>query len=111
MTTQPLESATPVIACNLNAIAAEDRATHMALAERLIASAMANKETHAGYALRLPLESATLRDIATWISNERLCCSFLTFTVTVGAECWLELSGTDEVKAFIRANFVTADAQ
>lgn len=114
MTLHPTESSAPVIACNLNAIAPEERAAHEALAERLIASVTAIKETPSGYALRLPLESATLRNIAAWIANERLCCAFLTFTVSVGAECWLELGssdGSDDVKAFIRANFVSATMQ
>ena len=37
-----------------------------------------------------------------WITNERLCCPFFTFTLIVGEQLRVELSGTAQVKELIK---------
>jgi hypothetical protein len=98
----------PVIACNPTAIAPADRPTHVATAEEIFSAStvLAIKELAQGYAFRLPLSTAMLDKTFAYIANERLCCPFFTFTLVVGSELWLELSGTGEVKEYIKSNIV-----
>lgn len=106
---QPLPTDTNepvVIACNYNAIAPDARAAHSATVEGLFAATLAIEELPDGYAFQLPLETATLHQVMDFIANERRCCPFFTFTVTVGEALWLTLTGAEEVKAFIKANMV-----
>jgi len=87
-----------VLACNLGAIAAEERDAHVKLAERVFAAVIESKELQTGYAFQLPLETARLTEVAQWVANERLCCPFFTFTVVVNDQLWLELTGAEAAK-------------
>jgi hypothetical protein len=65
-----------------------------------------------GYRFRLPADSAMLVQTAQYMSNERLCCAFLRFTleVTPGAgPMWLSVTGGEGVKAYISSVFTTSD--
>lgn len=97
-----------LIACNPSAIAVDEREAHAAVAREIFSASTIRetKETANGYAFRLPLETPILHKAAAWIANERLCCPFFTFTLTVGEGLWLELSGTPEVKALIQAEIL-----
>ena len=108
MLTQPDEKDAPVIACNFGAIDVAQRTAHMASADQIFASVIEIKETINGYAFQLPLNPPMLYKTAEFINNERLCCSFFTFTLVVDQTLWLELSGTNEVKAYIHDNIVTS---
>jgi len=108
MSTQPDKQDSPVIACNFGAIDPAQRSQHMASADHIFASVIEIKETAKGYAFQLPLSPPMLYKTAEFINNERLCCSFFTFTLKVDQELWLELSGTSEVKAYIHDNIVSS---
>ena len=99
-----------VIACNPKAIPSEKRDDHEALAQEIFsaASVLELKELANGYGFRLPLETEFLHKVIAFVANERLCCPFFTFTLVIGEALWLELSGTPEVKAYIKAELVTA---
>src|SRR6266702_3401352 len=95
----------PVLACNLQAIPLELRPAHQANAERIFASVQEVRELPTGYALRLPNETELLQTVMAFISYERLCCPFFHFGLEIEPEqgpVWLRLSGTIEVKAFLR---------
>lgn len=96
----------PVIACNLGAIDPAQRTEHVAASDHIFTSVLDIKETPNGYAFQLPLNPPMLYKVASFISNERLCCSFFTFTLIVDRQLWLELSGTAEVKTYIHDNIV-----
>jgi hypothetical protein len=98
-----------VIACDLTAINAAERDQHTLTAHELFASVTEVQELADGYAFRLPPENLSLRSAADFIANERLCCPFFDFTLKVGAQngLWLSLSGSEEVKQFVRAEFGT----
>jgi hypothetical protein len=65
------------------------------------------KELSNGYAFRLLPETPMLYKAMQFVANERLCCPFFTFTLVVSAgQFWLELSGTQEVKDYIKLNLV-----
>lgn len=95
-----------VIACNYNAIAPDARTTHTTTVETLFASVIEIEELPDGYAFQLPLETPILYKAIEFIANERLCCPFFTFTLVVGDTLRLNLTGADEVKAFIKMNLV-----
>lgn len=110
MTTDP----TPqpfVLACNMAALTPEQRAEHIATSQKLFASVLEVQEQAYGYKFRLPAENAWLHEIATFISNERRCCPFLQFTVTLepqSTELCLMLTAMTtpaDIKLFLRHEF------
>jgi hypothetical protein len=101
----PTDATTP-IACNFMAIAPEVREPHSRNVEQIFASVLNIRELADGYAFRLPLENAMLYQTVDFITNERLCCPFFTFTLVVGEELQLQLTGSAEVKAFIKQELV-----
>ncbi|WP_239696588.1 hypothetical protein [Paenibacillus oryzisoli] len=63
-------------------------------------------EIEAGFQYQFPGDSETLRILYDWISLERKCCPFLTFTVTASSEdepVFLQLTGTEDAKSFLRS--------
>jgi hypothetical protein len=103
---QPSE---PVIACNPGAIDPAERDAHAILSKEIFAAAtiLEIKELENGYGFRLPPETPMLHKAAQFIANERLCCPFFTFTLVVGEQLWLELSGTQDVKALIKSDILS----
>ncbi len=99
----------PVIACNPGAIDPAEREAHGALAKEIFSSStiLEVRELANGYGFRLPLETPMLYKAAAFIANDRLCCPFFTFTLVVGEQLWLEISGTQAVKDLIRADILT----
>lgn len=95
----------PLLMCNPSAIAPAEREAHATLAKYLYSAEVVQetRELANGYGFRLPLETAMLHNAIRYIANERLCCSFFTFTLVVGDQLWLELSGSPEIKALIEA--------
>ena len=95
-----------VIACDPNAIPAESRQGWIDTGRQVYAAVQAIQEIPTGYRFRLPTDSTMLRQVAEYISNERLCCAFLRFTLEVepqGGPVWLGLSGSKGVKEYIRS--------
>jgi hypothetical protein len=93
------------IACDLSAIPADERENHIATAPELFKSVTESRELPNGYAFRFPAETETVLKIAHYIANERLCCPFFGFTIEVEpgqAGLWLHLTGTPEVKQFMK---------
>src|SRR4026208_1229590 len=98
----------PVIACNPGAIAAADREAHVTLSKEIFSRATVQdvKELPDGYGFRLPMQTPMILKAAQYITNERLCCSFFTFTLVVNDELWLHLTGTPEVKEVIKIDIL-----
>lgn len=95
------------IACNFGAIDPAQRSSHADTAEQLFTASLDIAELADGYAFRLPLTTPVLQQAMTWITNERLCCPFLTFTLEINQQFWLKLTGSSaEVKDFIRSTIV-----
>jgi hypothetical protein len=98
----------PAIACDLTAIAPDQRERHTVIAEQLFGAVQETQELPDGYAFRLPQESDMLLKAAEFMSNERLCCSFFGFTLEIepqGGPFWLKLTGNEQVQQFIQAEF------
>jgi len=93
-------------ACDMTAIAPEQRSVHLAAIEKLFQSVKAIQELPNGYAFQLPNESDLLRLVAEFVTLERLCCPFFGFSIEVGSEggsVCLKLTGREGVKPFIMA--------
>jgi hypothetical protein len=95
------------LACNMLAIPPERRAGHEALTRRLFGTvARERRGLPDGYAWRFA--GADYADVVDFVADERRCCPFITFTITVAADggpVWLHLTGDAEIKDVIRAEF------
>jgi hypothetical protein len=95
------------IACDLGAIATQDRSRHAALLDSLRTRTRERRELSDGYAFRFDADTSTLTNLAAWVGLERLCCPFLRFTIEVepGGSLWLRLTGSADVKTFVGETF------
>src|SRR6266545_4451753 len=93
-------------ACNLSALTRSERALHARRAQALLSAVQERTELPNGYAFRLP--PAELVTAAQWVAFERRCCPFFTFELEQARDqgpLWLRITGSEGVKAFIRAEF------
>ena len=93
-------------ACDMTAIAADQRDAHLATINKLFRSVQSLRELPNGYSVRLPNESDVLLTAAEFIALERLCCPFFDFSLEIereGGAVWLSLTGREGVKPFIMA--------
>jgi hypothetical protein len=93
------------IACNMAALSDEQRKRILVLLKQIRTSGQELRELPDGYALRLPSESAMVRDVAEYITLERMCCPFFRFEMEVeqeGGPLWLRLTGREGVKEFTK---------
>jgi len=92
------------IACDLTAIDAEVRATHLESAEYLLRAGAAEvQELPDGLAFRYAAEQYP--QVAQFIATERLCCPFFTFVLEVtpaNGPIWLRITGDARVKEFLQ---------
>ncbi len=101
------ESESP-FACNMSALTGEQGQRILNLLEQLKAKKQEVRELPDGFALRYHTDSETVRDMAEFITYERLCCPFFDFELAIereGGSTWLRLRGREGVKDFIRAEF------
>ncbi|MGH8675655.1 MAG: hypothetical protein ACREVG_15260 [Burkholderiales bacterium] len=96
---------TPPLACVPGAIAAADRAAHFALVRELFERQALDKiEVQGGYRCRFP--PASFEALSRFVSNERRCCPFLAFEITVepaDGVVWLKLTGPEGTRDFLDA--------
>lgn len=63
------------------------------------------KETQDGYQFRFAATDSILDELTEFVKTERACCPFFEFNIRIGREgepVWLELSGPEGAKQFIR---------
>jgi hypothetical protein len=95
-----------VFACNMSALDKEQRERYSVLAKQLIADKQAVEELSDGYALRYTANTQSIKDVAEFVTYERLCCPFLNFEMRVeGENLSLRLKGKEGVKEFIKIEF------
>lgn len=93
-------------ACDMTAIAADQRSAHLATINKLFQMVGGVRELSNGYRFRLPNESHVLLTAAEFIALERLCCPFFGFGLEIereGGAVRLSLTGREGVKPFILA--------
>jgi hypothetical protein len=91
------------LACTPDAIEPAARAAHFALIDRLFQQTVEEQVRMAdGFALRFP--ATALSDLAQFILNERRCCRFLHFELSVtpaDGPLWLRLTGPNGTASFL----------
>ena len=93
------------LACDMTAIPATQRQTHLSASRALFAQIQETGELSDGYQFRFANEPNVIKQLAEFVSLEKLCCPFLGFAIEIEAEngpVWLRLTGREGVKAFIR---------
>lgn len=94
------------IACNPAALTTEQRERQRALLEELRADVKEVRELEDGYTFGHTPDRAVLLAIAEFVANERLCCPFFEFGITVerdGGPVWLRITGEGEAKRVLEA--------
>jgi hypothetical protein len=94
------------VACNWSALTAVQQERQRALYRQLRADAQEVLELEDGYAFRHSPDRAVVLAIAEFVANERLCCPFFEFSITVeraGGPIWLRITGEGEAKSVLEA--------
>ena len=102
-----MNSDNPLV-CNMGIFSATQREAHILVTEELIQAALSVQEVENGYQFIFPNEASFISKIAVFVSSERLCCPFLTFTMNVVSNnkpVSLSLTGPSGTQEFLRAEF------
>jgi hypothetical protein len=100
--------ASPVLACNIQAISAVQRPRYNDLVTRLRAAMRDRRELADGYSYSLDSAKITLQEVSEWITMEPQCCPFLIFQLEGSDEALrLTMRGPDGTKAVLQAEFPT----
>lgn len=97
-----------ILVCNMGALTPAQRESHIQTTKQLIHAVQGVQEVENGYAFTFPNETELISRIAEFISNERLCCPFLKFTLNVLSDSEpisLSLIGPIGTQEFLRAEF------
>jgi hypothetical protein len=90
----------------VGAIPENERAAHFALAAELFRTqTQERRDVPNGYAFRFTPD--ILEPLVRFVSKERRCCPFLTFTITVtgnSGPVWLEIAGPEGTREFLQAD-------
>jgi hypothetical protein len=101
------------LACNMSVFTPAERESHIQTTKQLFQSVQTIHDVAHGYEFNFPNSSEIITRMAEFISGERLCCSFLEFTLKVppGNEpIALVLTGPEGTQEFLRAEFSEAFA-
>ena len=102
-----MNSDTP-LACNMDVFTSAQRESHIQTTTQLVQAIQSIQEMENGYEFTFPNETEFISRIAEFISNERLCCPFLKFTLNVlsnSEPVSLSLIGPIGTQEFLRAEF------
>jgi hypothetical protein len=94
------------LSCDMSALTAEQRGRQRELIGLLRADAREVRELEDGYAFAHAPDRAVLLAVAEFVANERLCCPFFEFGITVGRDggpVWLRITGEGEAKRVLEA--------
>jgi hypothetical protein len=97
-------------ACVLGNLTPEQRVREQTLLKHFREATLEMMELANGYSFRLANDSATLLEVAEFITLERLCCPFFSFELCLesnGGPLWLRLTGRDGVKEFLASMLKT----
>ena len=96
------------LVCNMDVFTHAEREAHILTTTRLIEAIQAVQQRENGYEFRFPNETELIIRIAEFISKERLCCPFLTFTLHISTKhepVFLWLTGPNGTQEFLRLEF------
>ncbi|MCC2684481.1 MAG: hypothetical protein K0R75_1380 [Paenibacillaceae bacterium] len=95
------------VACRHTVFSKKQRVEYKSIWGKLEARRLGVAELENGYQHQFPGDSETLRLVNEWVSMERICCPFFTFTIIASNEAeplLLQLTGNEEVKAFLQSD-------
>ena len=98
---------TPLV-CDMGVFTPVQRESHIQTTTELIQAVQSVLEVENGYEFMFPNETGFISKISEFISNERLCCPFLKFTLNIistGEPISLSLTGPAGTQEFLRAEF------
>jgi hypothetical protein len=105
------ESIQVLVACNWSALTAEQQERQRDLYRQLRADVEEVQELEDGYAFRYSTDSGgVLLAVAEFVANERLCCPFFEFGITVeraGGPMWLRMTGAGKPSSFWRRRWAS----
>lgn len=96
------------LACNMGVFTPAQRESHVRATNELIQAVQHVREVESGYELTFPNQAEFISSIAEFISNERLCCPFLRFSLNVNSNqepVSLSLTGPIGTQEFLRTEF------
>ena|SRR6266540_2028681 len=96
------------LACNMGVFTPSQRDSHIQSTAQLMQAIQGIQDIENGYQFLFPNEAVFISKIAEFISNERLCCPFLKFTLNVNSNTEpisLALVGPLGTQEFLRAEF------
>ena len=99
-----------VLACQMDVFDDAERRRYQTLRERLAERRLGIQEVPDGIALLYPGEPDLFLDVAEWITLERRCCPFLTFSLEFEASppsVRLRLVGGEDVKRFLQSQLTS----
>ena len=105
---------TPIV-CNMNVFTPAEREKHIQTTTQLFQSVQNIQEVENGFEFIFPNPggSGIVTRMAEFISNERLCCPFLKFTLTIDTDpqpIALTLTGPEGTQEFLHEEFSEAFA-
>ena len=96
------------LVCNMDVFSPSQREAHIQTTTELVQAVQSVQEIENGYEFIFPNETDFIARIAEFISNERLCCPFLNFTLNVFSNrepVSLSLTGPIGTQEFLLAEF------
>lgn len=96
------------LVCNMDVFTPSQREAHIRTTTELIHAVQNVQEIENGYEFTFPNEADFIARIAEFISNERLCCPFLKFTLNVFSNLEpvsVSLTGPNGTQEFLLAEF------
>jgi len=96
------------LVCNMGVFTSTQHDAHIQNTTQLVQAIQSIQEVENGYEFTFPNETERIAQIAEFISNERLCCPFLQFTLLVNSmsePISVSLTGPVGTKEFLQAEF------
>ena len=96
------------LACDMGVFTPAQREDHIQKTTKLVRSVQGVQELENGYEFTFPSRDDLILRIAEFISNERLCCPFLKFSLSIASDSEpisLSLTGPLGTQEFLRAEF------
>src|SRR6476646_4836536 len=102
-----MKSASPLV-CNMDVFTPAQCDSHIENTMQLMQAVQRIQEVENGYQFTFSTETELITRVAEFISNERLCCPFLNFTLNVNSvdePISLSLVGPEGTQEFLRLEF------
>ncbi len=101
------------LTCDMNVFTPAERENHIQSTVRLYQTLREIRDVENGYEFIFPNGKNSIAKLAEFISNERLCCPFLEFTLSIAPDdepISLTLTGPEGTQEFLREEFSEAFA-